>query len=130
MLYTKGRLALWKATYEPSRKLLNGNNKASQDFDPTRRSALNKAEYFGGQLYVTASGTYQPADASAETPKLVNVSITSGSLHVLGADIPLPIRGKGVFEICYLDESLRIFRSAGSYAVQVRQDKLAGMLAK
>jgi hypothetical protein len=35
-------------------------NEASQAFDPADRSALNKAEYLGGTVFVTAGGSYQP----------------------------------------------------------------------
>lgn len=51
----------WKATWQTG-KLLSGNsgNEASQDFDPETKAALNKAEYAGGAIYVTAGGTYEP----------------------------------------------------------------------
>lgn len=54
----------------------------------------------------------------------MQANITSGNLHLFGLDVPLPIRGVGTFEVLYLDDSLRIFRSFGSYAVQVRRDRL------
>jgi hypothetical protein len=61
VVYTKGALQLWRATWQTG-KLLSGNggNEASQDFDPVDRSALNKAEFWGGSVFVTASGTYTP----------------------------------------------------------------------
>ena len=59
MCYTKGDAQLWNTTYSVG-KALNRKNVASQDFDPDGRRATNKAEYFGGSLYVTASGTYEP----------------------------------------------------------------------
>lgn len=60
VVYTKGRVQLWAATYAPSKALLNRDNRASQQFEPRGRTALNKAEYLGAKLYVTASGTYEP----------------------------------------------------------------------
>jgi hypothetical protein len=57
--YTKGALQLWRATYSPG-KLINSSNRASQDLQPRGRSVLNKAEYAGSSLYVTASGNYSP----------------------------------------------------------------------
>jgi hypothetical protein len=44
-----------------------------------------------------------------------------GALHVLGTTIPLPIRGTGVFDVVYLGPQLRVFRSGGALAVQVRE---------
>jgi hypothetical protein len=59
VLYTRGAPQLWKATYSAG-KLVRGSNAASQDLDPTRRSVVNRAEYLGDRLWVSASGTYQP----------------------------------------------------------------------
>lgn len=59
MCYTRGGLQLWRATYDAG-KAINRQNVASQDFNPKGRTALNKAEYLGGSVYVTASGTYDP----------------------------------------------------------------------
>lgn len=121
--YTSGTPQLWKVSYQGG-KVLNRNNRASQDLNPNGRTVVNRAEYYSGKLYVTASGTYLPEDDSMETPKAVSALISSGSLHLFGITIPLPIRGTGVFQVEYLDDCLRIFRSGGAIAVQVRQDKL------
>jgi len=59
VLYTRGSVQLWKATYSAG-KLVKSSNAASQDLDPATRSVLNKAEYLGDKLWVTASGTYTP----------------------------------------------------------------------
>lgn len=59
VLYTRGRWQLWKATYQAG-KTFNNGNAASQDLDPSNRTVVNKAEYVGRRLYVTASGTYEP----------------------------------------------------------------------
>jgi hypothetical protein len=53
------------------------------------------------------------------------VHITSGAVHIGGRQLALPIRGRGQFRVLYLDRELRIFESLGSYAVQVRVDRLA-----
>ena len=66
-------------------------------------------------------------DASTRTPKVIDVQISSGLLHLAGLDVPLPIRGKGTFEVCYLDTNLRVFRSGSSYSVQVRAGYLESM---
>lgn len=59
VLHTSGTVQLWKATYEVGR-IAKRSNTASQEFDPQQRSALNRAEYYGGSVWVTASGTYEP----------------------------------------------------------------------
>eukprot|EP00877_Chromochloris_zofingiensis_P012112 jgi/Chrzof1/7154/Cz02g13040.t1 len=124
VLFTKGRPQLWKTTFQ-SGKLLNRNNRASQDLNPQGRTVINKAEYYGDKLYVTASGTYEPLDDGATNmPKAVKANIQQGNLHIFGFDIPLPIKGTGMFEVMYLDDTLRIFKSGASYAVQAREDRL------
>lgn len=62
--------------------------------------------------------------ASATTPQRVKAYISSGNLRAFGRDIALPIKGTGEFEVLYCDGSVRVFRSSGSLAVQVRADKL------
>lgn len=59
VLYTRGTPQLWKATYSAG-KLVRASNAASQDLDPAGRTVVNRAEYLGDKLWVTASGTYQP----------------------------------------------------------------------
>lgn len=123
VLYTRGSVQLWKATYSAG-KLVKSSNAASQDLDPATRSVLNKAEYLGDKLWVTASGTYTPLDDSPSLPKPIQANISSGCIHVFGVDIPLPIRGTGLFEVVYLDERVRVFRSGGALAVQVKEEYL------
>lgn len=72
MRFTRGRTQLWNATFSTAR-LLNSRNEASQAFDPADRSAVNRAEYFGGSVFVTASGTYQPLVRSAAALLLVSI---------------------------------------------------------
>lgn len=64
-------------------------------------------------------------DDSVSLPKSIQANITSGNIHVWGLDIPLPIRGTGYFEVVYLDDRLRVFRSGGALAVQVKEQYLA-----
>jgi len=59
VLHTQGSPQLWKATYKAG-KLINAANAASQDLNPRNRTVINRAEYFGKQLYVSASGSYLP----------------------------------------------------------------------
>ncbi|KAF6254802.1 hypothetical protein COO60DRAFT_1634660 [Scenedesmus sp. NREL 46B-D3] len=124
VFFTKGSPQLWKATFKAG-KLLNASNAASQDLDPSSREVVNSAEYFGRRLYVTASGTYEPLGGSSNLPAPIQANIRSGLLHVLGLDIPLPIRGTGRFEVAWLDGNLRVFRSSGAVTVQIRQQYLA-----
>uniref|UniRef100_A0A383WJ09 Plastid lipid-associated protein/fibrillin conserved domain-containing protein n=1 Tax=Tetradesmus obliquus TaxID=3088 RepID=A0A383WJ09_TETOB len=125
VFFTKGSPQLWKATFSAG-KLLNASNAASQDLDPGSRAVVNRAEYFGRRLYVTASGTYEPLDDDASSlPAAIQANISSGLLHVLGLDIPLPIKGTGQFEVVWLDTNLRVFRSSGAVSVQIRQQYLA-----
>jgi hypothetical protein len=70
------------------------------------------------------NGSIPVQDASTRTPKVIDVQVNSGLLHVAGVDVPLPIRGKGTFEVCYLDSNLRVFKSGSSYSVQVRAEYL------
>eukprot|EP00775_Hariotina_reticulata_P005867 gene5867-6108_t len=103
---------------------MNAANAASQDLDPSNRTVINRAEYFGQQLYVLASGSYLPLDSSAICPKKIQANISSGMIHVLGFDVPLPIKGTGEFEVVYLDDRIRIFRSGRAISVQVKQSYL------
>lgn len=63
-------------------------------------------------------------DDSVSLPKPIQANIRSGLIHLWGLDIPLPIRGTGYFEVVYLDDRLRVFRSGGALAVQVKQQYL------
>jgi len=63
-------------------------------------------------------------DDSPSLPKPIQANISSGCIHVFGVDIPLPIRGTGLFEVVYLDERVRVFRSGGALAVQVKEEYL------
>lgn len=63
-------------------------------------------------------------DGATNMPKAVKANIQQGNLHIFGFDIPLPIKGTGMFEVMYLDDTLRIFKSGASYAVQAREDRL------
>lgn len=53
-------------------------------------------------------------------PVAIRADVEQGCLHIGDSlEVPLPIRGSGTFEVLYTDGVLRIFRSQGSYAVQV-----------
>lgn len=123
VLYTRGTPQLWKATYSAG-KLVRASNAASQDLDPAGRTVVNRAEYLGDKLWVTASGTYVPLNDTPGLPQPIQANISSGLIHLWGLDIPLPIRGTGYFEVLYLDDRLRVFRSGGALAVQVKQQYL------
>ncbi|PNH11682.1 hypothetical protein TSOC_001438 [Tetrabaena socialis] len=122
--YTRGKPLLWSLTAATSR-LVNGRNRASQQFDPADGSAANKVELNGPDTYVAAYGTYEPVDDTRVTPKSVRARIGRGLLRAWGVDVPLPISGTGLFEVLYGDDSVRVFRSSGNLiAVQVRADRL------
>lgn len=59
----------------------------------------------------------------------MRADIDGGLLHVLGWDVPLPIRGSGEFEVVYLNKQLRVFRSGSAVSVQVRADYVAAAAA-
>lgn len=65
-----------------------------------------------------------PQDDSLDLPKPIQANIRSGLIHLWGLDIPLPIRGTGYFDVVYLDDRLRVFKSGGALAVQVKQQYL------
>lgn len=128
VVYTRGPL-LWQATTSLG-KLFNPNNEASQDFDPATRTVVNRGELLGKSLYVTAEGTYEPLGNTSTMPVDLEASIERGSLHVLGKQLPLPIRGKGEVSIAYLNGGCRVFRQrSGTLAVQIRADLLKRQLA-
>ena len=161
--FTKGAPQLWKATWQSGRLLAGrrgAGDEASQEFEPATRGAVNRAEYFGGRLYVTATGTYTPlrrdgtdgtdGDGSSGSssssssgnssgsgsggamlmPQPVRADIEAGALFAFGREVALPIRGSGRFEVAYLDADLRVFRSGGSVSVQVRKGYLAEARAR
>jgi hypothetical protein len=63
-------------------------------------------------------------DDSLSLPAPIQANISSGLLHILGLDIPLPIKGTGQFEVVWLDSNLRVFRSSGAVSVQIRRQYL------
>ncbi|KAG2486135.1 hypothetical protein HYH03_015228 [Edaphochlamys debaryana] len=122
--YTRGQPFLWNVTWGGS-KLVNKNNAASQDFDPASRSATNMVELNGPDSFIAAYGSYEPVDDSPVLPKTIRANIASGRLVAWGLDLPLPfIAGTGLFDVLYIDDSLRIFRSSNRFAVQIRKDAL------
>ncbi|KXZ47428.1 hypothetical protein GPECTOR_35g866 [Gonium pectorale] len=121
--FTRGPPFLWNLSYGAG-KLVNGANRASQAFNPADRSATNMVELNGPGSFIAAYGTYEPLDDSRVTPKAIRASIRTGRLVAWGLEVPLPIAGRGVFEVVYADEQLRVFRSSGRIAVQVREDRL------
>lgn len=63
VMYTRGRTQLWNALQKPATvvaKQAKQTNRASQDLDPSTRSLVSRADFFGPGFYVTASGTYTP----------------------------------------------------------------------
>lgn len=139
VVYTRGPL-LWRAATSPGR-LLAPRNEFSQAFSPRSRAVLNVGQLLGQRLYVTAEGSYAPkaaavagarggAAAAATMPVDIVASIERGALHVLGARVPLPIRGSGEVQLAYLGGPVRVFRapSTGSVTVQVRRDELQRLL--
>ena len=62
-------------------------------------------------------------------PVDVQADIQGGQLQWNGKAIKLPIRGSGSASVAYLDDSLRVLRSATGIAVQVRQDVLQSIMS-
>ena len=62
-------------------------------------------------------------------PVDVQADIQGGQLRWNGKAIDLPIKGSGSVSIAYLDDSLRVLRSATGIAVQVRQDVLQSIMS-
>lgn len=148
VVYSRGPL-LWQGWSAPG-KVVNMKNVASQDFRPEDRTAVNKAEVFGGKVFVTASGSYCPddelqqqhqkqqgnkegeeeeEDQVQQTPVKINVSIVGGQLHWFGRTIGLPfIKGKGSFNVMYVHDDVRVLRNGDNansgLVVQIRQEVL------
>ncbi len=122
VVYMKGAQA-WTAWTAASRR-----NRAGQALDPATRAVVNSGEVLGAALTVTASGTYSPRGAPRETPVEVDVLIADGALRAFGRELPLPIRGAGVFTIAYLDDDVRVFRSGKAVSVQIRAAALPRLL--
>lgn len=151
VVYSRGRL-LWKGWSAPG-KVVNMKNAASQDFRPEDRTAVNKAEIFGSNVFVTVSGKYcprserprregikPPAERAApdedneeqveSTPVKIDVRIDGGMLHCFGKTLGLPfIKGQASFDVMYLHDDLRVLRSGNSadsgLVVQIRQEVLS-----
>lgn len=56
-------------------------------------------------------GAVSEQSPSNRTPKYYNADISSGTLNLFGARVPLPIKGKGVAKLLYQDSNLRVFES-------------------
>jgi ATP-dependent RNA helicase DDX54/DBP10 len=58
------------------------------------------------------------------------VKIEGGQLKFGDMAVELPfIKGTGIFDVMYLDERLRIFKSGNSFAVQVKRSFLDDVIA-
>jgi hypothetical protein len=66
-----------------------------------------------------------------QLPVAVRADIRQGAAQWAGnrVAVPLPIRGSGQFEILYLDDVLRIFKSGSSLSVQVRAAAVSWVIA-
>ncbi|KAF5830712.1 hypothetical protein DUNSADRAFT_14118 [Dunaliella salina] len=124
VVYTHGPAQLWKASQSVATSLSRSRNQASQEFDPKTKAAINRAEFGSPDIFVTASGTFEVQGEASSLPVTVQANINEGRLHFFGRELPLPIKGKGLFTILYIDDKVRIFRSGNSYAVQVQQGEL------
>ncbi len=69
-------------------------------------------------------------EAVKSCPKSLQANISSGLINLWGLQVPLPIKGSGVFEVLYLDDELRVFRSGLTYAVQVKEAALPALRKK
>ncbi|GAX74758.1 hypothetical protein CEUSTIGMA_g2205.t1 [Chlamydomonas eustigma] len=136
VVHNEGVVQLWRAVFEIFNIFTNNaqtaedRDFASQTFDPESRTAVNRAEYMRGKIEVLANGTYQPEDDSLNCPKRIKVKIEGGLLRLRDTEIQLPfIQGTGTFDVMYVDECLRIFRSGNSLVVQIKKSFLDNMIA-
>jgi len=125
-LYTQGKPPRWQ---RQAQWLPWARNVASQDYDVGGGRVRNRGEIWGSRVFVTVEGELQELQPERTfTPKMFQAGIQSGTLHVLGLEIPLPIRGRGFAKllVCsflilslpplvtclqYLDRNVRIFQS-------------------
>jgi len=128
VVYTRGPAQLWKTSQSVASSLSRSKNQASQEFDPKSKTAVNRAEFGSPDIFVTASGTFEIEGEASSLPVTVQANIEEGRLYFFGKELPLPIKGKGLFTILYIDDKVRIFRSGKSYAVQVQRDELGKYL--
>ena len=68
-------------------------------------------QILGEAVFVEVQGAVSEQSPSDRTPKYYNADISSGTLNILGAQVPLPIKGKGVAKLLYQDVNLRVFES-------------------
>jgi len=107
---------------------------ASQQFDPRTRRLVNRVDY--GPLVVSAYGEFTSlSDGPPVFPAAVRADVQGGRLDFTrgggggeddeaggrggGWAVSLPIRGQGLFEVLYADQSIRIFKSQSSISVQM-----------
>lgn len=60
-------------------------------------------------------------------PVRVRARINSGSIGIAGASLALPIAGVGEFDVLWIDQALRVFKSGGAVAVQVQASHLRAL---
>ena len=100
-----------------------------QEFTPKDRGVLNGGEVLGPVVALGARGTYELAPGfSGRTPARVTARITGGWVDLFGRRVALPIQGQGDFEVLYVDDKIRVFRSpaTGALSVQVPEALLPG----
>ena len=118
VVHTAGALG-WKP-------LAPGGAVAAQDFDAATSRVVNAVTLPTplGTLRLTAEGDFSAVpdgQPSKSTPARFAARIRRGTLAVGTLRIPLPIAGEGSFEVAYVDQRLRVFRSPTGLAVQVPQ---------
>ena len=104
--------------------LAPGGAVAAQDFDAAASRVVNSVTLQTplGTLRLTAEGDFSAlpdGQPSKSTPARFTARIRRGTLAVGALRLPLPIAGEGSFEVAYVDDRLRVFRSSTGLAVQV-----------
>uniref|UniRef100_A0A7S2TEY8 Uncharacterized protein n=1 Tax=Lotharella oceanica TaxID=641309 RepID=A0A7S2TEY8_9EUKA len=63
-------------------------------------------------------------DTNVMSPASFMAEVTGATVAAFGRSFHVPLKGQGAFEVLYVDETLRIFRSKGSggLTVQVRAE--------
>lgn len=112
---------LWKAAYtsgaspkwERNAKLVPFlRNIAGQEYNLDSMRVVNYGELVGRNVFFSARGSFSETDVSVRNcPKDYDVFVEAGALNLLGAELPLPIKGRGYLRCLYADSYVRIFTS-------------------
>lgn len=107
--YTSGATPKWErnAKFVPFLR-----NIAGQEYNLDSMQVVNYGELVGRNVFFSAQGSFSETDVSVRNcPKDYDVFVEAGAVNVLGAELPLPIKGRGYLRCLYADSDVRIFTS-------------------